>query len=138
MNQIYTFHHHETSSTKRMAPSAYYVDAEYEKVSARVYAEKAPVREAKIDIFDDGVSIFRERGIAHADKTTGEISTTGIGTEAMLSSGSNSDELAHDFNENIIEQGSWVYCELIDDGGGKNFTVQLELRQLSEDEEQED
>ncbi|KKL95081.1 hypothetical protein LCGC14_1858220, partial [marine sediment metagenome] len=50
----------------------------------------------------------------------------------------NSDTLAEDFNNIPIEKGSWVHCNMVSAGGGKNFTVQLELHQVSEDEEGED
>ncbi len=54
MNRLLVFHYHETSGNEvRMAPSAYYMDAEYDKVSVRIYAEDAPTRDAKINIFDD-------------------------------------------------------------------------------------
>ena len=139
MNRLLIFHIHETSGNEvRMAPSAYYVDAEYDKVAVRVYAEKAPTRDAKFDIFDDGVSIFNNQTDRSWDKTTGVETTKADATEVLLPYGENSEEIAEDFNDNTIEKGSWVYCNLVDAGGGGNFTVQLELHQVSEDEEGED
>lgn len=139
MNRLLVFHLHETSGNQaRMAPSAYYIEADYEPVSIRLYAEVAPTRDAKFDIYDDGVSVFSDRGMESVSKTTGVISTLGAGTYITLPANTNSDEMAEDFNDNTIEVGSWVYCNLIDSGGGKNFTVIFELRPLSEDGESSD
>ncbi len=135
MNRLLVFHYHETSGNEvRMAPSAYYMDAEYDKVSVRIYAEDAPTRDAKINIFDDGVSIFSNRTNRAWNRTTGVEITGADAYEAILPANQNSEEIAEDFNEDVIGEGSWVWCNLVDDGGGKNFTVQLELHQVSEDE----
>ena len=116
MNRILVFHYHEwAGSLTRMAPSAYYIEADYEKVAVRIYAEDAPIRDAKIDIFDDGASIFN---------------THSAGTYVTLAAEQNGEEAAESFNDNLIEEGSWLYCELKDAGGGSNITVQLELKSL--------
>ena len=139
MNRLLIFHLHETSGNEaRMAPSAYYIDGEYDKVSVRIYAETAPLRDAKFDIFDDGVSIFSNRTNRAWDITTGLEITGKVTTEAILPANQNSEEMAEDFNDALIEEGSWVYCNLVDAGGGRNFTVQLELHQVSEDETGDD
>ena len=139
MNRLLIFHYHKTYANEaRMAPSAYYMDAEYDKVSVRIYAETAPLRDAKFDIFDDGVSIFSNRTNRAVNATTGVDITGAANTNAVLVAGQNSEEIAGDFNDNIIEEGSWVYCNMVDSGGGKNFTVQLELHQTSEDETGDD
>jgi len=117
-----------------MAPSAYYMDGEYDKVSVRIYAETAPLREAKIDILDDGTSIFTNQSLRRWSKTTGVEETNAADTTVTLMAGENSEESAEDFTPSTIEEGSWVYCNLVDSGGGYNFTVQLELHQTSEDE----
>ena len=142
MNRLLTFHIHETSGNEvRMAPSAYYLDGEYDKVAVRIYAEKAPVRDAQIDIFDDGVSIFSNRTSKAYNPTSGEDITGEATTTVTLPVGENSEEIAENFTTDLIKEGSWVYCNLVDSGGGYNFTVQLELSQMSEgnlDEESED
>ena len=116
MNRILTFHYPDPiGSTVRMRPSAYYIDQDYEKVAVRIYAENAPDRDTEIDIFDDGVSIFN----SHSD-----------GTYVTLAAEQNGEEAAESFNDNLIEEGSWLYCELKDAGGGLNITVQLELKSL--------
>lgn len=136
MNRVLTFHSHGNET--RMSPSAYYIETEYEKVAVRIYAEVAPIRDAKIDILDDGVSIFSNRTSKAYNITSGADITGATTTEAVLPEGQTSDEVAEDFNETLIEEGSWVYCNLVDAGGGRNFTVQLELHQVSEDEVGED
>ncbi len=136
MNRILVFHHHESAGNAiRMAPSAYFMDSEYEKVAVRIYAERAPDRDAKFDILADGVSIFNNRANKAIHPTSGVDITGDAATEAILTAGQNSEELAGDFNASTIEKGSWVSCNLVDAGGGSNFTVQLELQHLSEEEE---
>jgi len=134
MNRLLTFHTHETTRDGRMAP-AYYMDAEYAKVAVRIYAEDAPYSDAKFDIFDDGVSIFSNRTNRAVNATSGVDITGDADTNAVLTAGQQSEEMAEDFNDNIIEEGSWVYCSLVNTGGGRNFTVQLELHPTSEGEE---
>ncbi len=135
MNRLLIFHYHDTSGNEaRMAPSAYYMDGEYDKVAVRIYAERAPIRDAKIDIFDDGVSIFSNRVNRAWNQTTGVEITGDATTEAILPSGQNSEDMAEDFTADLIEEGSWVYCNLVDSGDGYNFTVQLELSPVSEGE----
>ncbi len=138
MNRILAFHYHEPVGNQvRMAPSAYYIEADYEKVAVRVYAEVVPVSDAEFDIFDDGVSIFNNRAAVHTS-ITGIVTRETAKTTVVLTKGQNSEEIADDFNNSIIEKGSWVSCDAIHGGGGRNFTVQLELSQVSEDEEPED
>ncbi len=59
-------------------------------------------------------------------------------TYVILGENQNGEEHAEDFNDTNIAQGSWVHCTLVDSGGGKNFTVQLELKPLSEEDEAEE
>ena len=135
MNRLLIFHYHGSVGSEVLMAPAYYIEAEYEKVAARIYAGTAPRQEAEIDILDDGVSIFADQGNQTVHPTTGVISILGAGTSATLAAGENSEEAAEDFAEGNIEQGSWITCKLVDAGGGKNFTVQLELSQVSEDDE---
>ena len=134
MNRLLVFHIHETSGNRvRMAPSAYYIEADYELVAARIYTETAPKSEAKFDIYDDGVSIFSNRVNRAWNITTG-VEITGVAdTTISLAPGQGSEELAENFNTETIDKGSWVYCDMVDGGGGKNFTVQLELSPLPEE-----
>jgi len=140
MNRILVFHSKDNTED-RIGPT-YYMDAEYDKVAVRIYAETAPARDAKIDIYDDGVSIFADRSSStlDSDSTPGyPVFTAGTAkTYAVLPEGQNSEDIADDFNSTLIEEGSWVYCELEDSGEGENFTVQLELHPVSEGESGED
>ncbi len=134
MNRILRFHCHETSgNTVRLAPSAYYMDADYDKVAVRLYAEKAPLRDAKFNIYDDGVSIFSNQTFKKYNYSSGVDETGADKYEVSLPKGQNSEEIAETFNSTQIEEGSWVWCNMVDAGDGKNFTVQLELHQVSED-----
>jgi len=131
------FHLHDTvGNNTRMAPSAYYMEADYIPVNVRIYAEGAPSRDAKIDIFDDGTSIFENRASTSVNKSTGVVTVQATATEAILMAGETEADLAGNLNTDItIKEGSWVYCNLVDSGGGKNFMVQLELERLEAEEE---
>lgn len=135
MNRILTFHLHDTAgNTTRMAPSAYYLDGAYEPVAVRIYAEQAPTSEATFDIFADGVSIFSNKVTRSWHLSTGVELTGTADTTIGLAPGQQSEELAENFHSNPIDEGSWVYCNLVKGGGGKNFTVQLELTPLPEED----
>jgi hypothetical protein len=136
--RILTFHNQDTVGNETRIGPTYYIEADYEKVAVRIYAETAPTRDAEIDIFDDGVSIFNSRASTHISLPSGFRTVTSDKTTAVLAGGENSEVDAEDFNDTPIEKGSWIHCNLVDAGGGKNFTVQLELRQVSEDDERED
>lgn len=136
MNRVLIFHHHEyTANSVRMAPAAYYLEKDYNKVAVRIYAERVPQRDAKIDIFDDGVSIFKNRAVDGINRTTGVRTSAPAVTEAILSKDNNAAEIAGDFTDDVIAGDSWVHCNLVDAGGGKNFTVQLELEELEGESE---
>ena len=138
MDRILTFHTHAfVGNQARMSPSAYYIEADYVKSAVRIYAEEAPVRDAEFDIYDDGVSIFNNRAAVHTD-VYGIITRDAAKTTAVLAENQHSEDIADDFNDTPIEKGSWVSCDAVNGGGGRNFTVQLELHQMSEDEEGED
>lgn len=136
--RILTFHDKDVGSSGTRLGPTYYMEADYAKVAVRINAEFPPFRSAKIDIFDDGVSIFSNRTALDINPATGQIQSGPDATEAVLDVGASSDTSAEDFNNNIIEQGSWIYCNLVDAGSGKNFTVHLELERLSEDGELEE
>lgn len=129
--------HIESGSSVMMLP-AHYVDADYTYVAARVYAERAPsVEDAEFDIYSDGVTIFNNRT---------PIPVPAPGREAILTSrttislrkGDNGADYTDDFSSSILESGKWLTCKLVKGGGGKNFTVQLDLVRASEPGEDED
>ena len=137
MNRLLVFHYHDGAGTNRFSPSAFYIDADYEKVAVRIYAEGAPNNDATMDIFDDGVSIFNNKNSVMFNPQTSVETTKASDTTISLPRGVNSDDASEDFNDNVIENGSWVYCDMVNNGGGRNFTVQLELRQVSEGDEED-
>lgn len=138
MNRILTFHSKDSvGNDSRLGPT-YYIEADYEPVAVRIYAETAPLRDAKFDVFDDGVSIFNNRTPKDFELNTGKNITGAVVTATVLSENQNSEEYAEDFTNTPIEEGSWVYCDLVDSGGGKNFTVHLEMKEISEKGEYEE
>ena len=139
MRRILTFNGIEqivSGGDFRLGPT-YYMEADYEPVAVRIYAGNAPNLDARIDIFADGVSIFTDHSNRTYSQATGYDSPTPVTTVALYA-GENSEAYAEDFASDIIEKGAWVYCNLVDAGGGINFTVQLELEQVSEGLEPED
>jgi len=115
-----------------MSPSAYYIDRDCTPVAVRIYAETAPLVDALVDIFDDGVSIFCNRTPLDINPVSGVNQSGAAVTAAFLAAGTQSEEAAEDFATSIIAEGSWVYATIVC-GGSKNFSVQLELH--SDDEE---
>lgn len=134
MNLILTFHTHRDAGDKaRMSPSAYFMDTDYVPVAVRIYAEIAPLRDAKFDIFDDGVSIFSNKVNRAWNLATGVEITGTADTTVGLAPNQSCEEMAEVFTGDTISEDSWIYCNLVDAGGGENFTVQLELSPLTEE-----
>ena len=134
MNRFLTFHTHGTSNNEVQMSPAYYLDGDYAPIAVRIYAEDAPTRNAKVDIYDDGVSIFNNN-VADSKSTTGVVTVPDAETDAVLASGENSDELSDDFNDTPMAKESWITCKLVDAGSGGNFTVQLEIELISDEDE---
>ena len=124
--------HRETVGGKVRLGSTYYIEADYTKVAVRIYAANAPYKDALIDIFDDGVSIFNNRTVSTHNRITGADTTGAAVTAAILYEGENGEDKEDDFTEGDIAEGSWVHCELVDTGGGDNFTVQFEISPADE------
>ena len=135
MRRILTFHTKDAVGNNARIGPTYYMDADYVPIAARLYAETAPKRDAELDIFDDGVSIFPNRTPTQHNATTGVDITGAAKTTIVLSEGQNGESFAGDFNDNPIEEGSWVHCEIVQSGDGKNFTVQLDVERLSSENE---
>jgi len=107
---------------------AYYLGADYVPVAVRVYAEVAPdVEDAQFDIYCGGVSIFPNRADHNYYPQGGIETRVAPRTYQMLAKDSNSEDIADDFIENALIADSWITCNLIKDGGGKNITIQLEI-----------
>ena len=145
MNRILTWNALDFTGNLLSIGATYYIDADYEPVAVRIYCEQAPdYEDAEFNIYDDGETIFADRSSPTIEATSGghqsfDASTTDASTNLTLAEGENESVDAEDFKEGLlIEEGSWVSCNLIKDGGGKNFSVHLELRQISESDESED
>lgn len=137
MRRILIFHGKEPVGNEVRLGATYHLDADYEPVAVRIYAGSAPEADAKIDIFANGVSVFADNASKTRSAATGYNTPTPV-TTATLNAGENGEPYAEDFAIDEIAKGSWIYCNLVDTGGGENFTVQFELNQLSEDTESED
>ncbi len=136
-SRILIWHLHKHQSTGTRIGATYYIEADYTPVAVRIYAETAPKEDAEFNIYDDGVSIFSDRSVNLVNQTTGVVTVRSAKTTAVLPKGDNSEEDAEEFGSSIIDEGSWVHCNVIEDGGGENFTVQLELESQLEPEEQQ-
>ena len=112
----------------------YYMDADYIPTAVRIIAEEAPdVEDAEFDIYDDGVTIFADRAPKYLHTRTGKVESDGAKTTVLLHVDESEEVDADDFAEDtVIEEGSWVTCNCVKDGGGRNFTVHLELEKLDD------
>jgi hypothetical protein len=116
---------------------AYYIESEYEPIAVRIYAETAPIMDATFEIYDDGVSIMNDNAYKYSTYIANSPAYQGT-YYFILPKGANSDEMAEDFNANNLDIGSWVTCSILNDGGAKNITVQLDLNRISESGEESD
>lgn len=114
----------------------YYVKQDIAPVKLIIMAEQAPGIDCEVDIRDDGVTIFADRGLRPTSKAASRLTGTSK-TTAVLPKGATLEEAAEDFVEGvIIEAGSVLSCHEIDFGGASNITVQLEVEDV-EDEDDE-
>lgn len=75
----------------------------------------------------------------HEPATAGETITTTTGqSQAMLDKGENATTMAADFTGTAIPSDSWLSCDLLDSGGAKDITIQLEADALADDDEATD
>ncbi len=130
-NRILTFHQVTGGNPQRIGPT-YYIEADYTPVAVRIYAATAPIRDALVDIYADGISIFANRTALVINRASGKDDTGEAVTAAVLGEGLNAEENAEDFGTDTIEEGSWVHCVLQDSGGGNDFSVHLELSSQDE------
>lgn len=137
-NRVLTWHYEGTVGNETRIGPTYYMERNYTPVAVRIHAVTAPTSDAQIDIYDDGTSIFNDRTPLIINLTTGKNETGASATAAVLDKGQNADEYAEDFRTSLIEEGSWLHCNLKEAGGGKNFTVHLELFSLDEPLEEEE
>jgi hypothetical protein len=134
MNRSISFH--IESGSQAMLP-AHYLEADYALAAARIYAEIPPsVEDAEFDIYADGVSIFNNRTPTPTPAPGREAILTTTTTIA-LTKGNNSAEFTADFLNENLDEGTWLTAKLIKGGGGRNFTVQLDLIRISEPDQDE-
>lgn len=99
---------------------AYYAEHSYTPDACRLYARNPPNGgDLKVDIRDDGVSIF-------------------TGNYAVLNDGGNLEEHAEDYPvaHPAIEEGSVVTFHVIETNGAADITCQLELESISDEEDE--
>lgn len=86
---------------------AYYAEQGYSAENLRLYSIAGPGKACKVDIRDDGVSILEQY--------------------AQLSGQQNLEELAGNFKDGGIDEGSVITCHIVDTGGMATLSIQLEL-----------
>jgi len=112
MHKSYYFHvHRNAGASDRMAPSGYYISEDCTPISVRIQAESAPLRNAIFDVYKDRTTIMRRY--------------------SPLPAGATSEELAENILQGIsLEKGSWLSADMIDAGGGYNFSLEVEVEEL--------
>jgi len=126
----------ESGSQVTMLP-AHYIEADYTLVAARIHAEKAPtVEDAEFDIYADGVSIFANQTPTPTPAPGREAILTTT-TAITLQKNGTDESYTADFLEDNLDAGTWLTCKLLKGGGGRNFTVQLDLIRITELDEDE-
>ena len=134
MNKILTFHDSEKQSAGRLG-AAYYLETDYAPVALRIHAEQTPhTGDAEFEILRDGVTIMNNRERLRRN-ISGVITSNAIKTTVVLSKSESDAEFADDFIGETLEADGWITCKLVTNGGGKNFSVQLELSDESESED---
>lgn len=140
--RILTWHSFEKMRNGDRIGPTYYMNAEYQPVAVRIHAETAPsLSDAEVDIFVDDVSIFTNRATTYKVASTVKGSTTTsdpVKTTVFLPIGDNIEVDAEDLIGNPIGEGSWVHCELVEDGACENLSVHLELIEVNEEDEGSD
>lgn len=86
---------------------AYYAEQGYSPENLRLYSIAAPGKACKVDIRANGVSILENY--------------------AELSGQQNLEEMAGNFKDGGIDEGSVITCHIIDTGGMATLSIQLEL-----------
>lgn len=135
MNRVLTFHEKDIVGSGSRIGATYYMNTDCEPIAVRIHAERAaPNGDIEVDIFDDGVSIFSNTAADYEQPSTSigaTITSDTPKTSVALAKDENASELvANEFGTDIIENGSWVHCEITKLNGAKNITVHLELNEL--------
>ena len=134
-NRTLTWHSSKVRKGGKIGPT-YYISADYQPVAVRMYAVTGPVTaDAEVNILVDGVSILSNRTQSQLSALTKPPLTSGPPkTTAMIPKGDNYESNAEDLIGDPIEEGSWVHCELVEDGGCENLSVHLDLAGLGEED----
>ena len=138
-NKVLVWSVHRCDGNPTVMLPSHYIESDVAPLAVRIYAVTAPdYDEAKFEIYDDGVSIMGDRNYSYSTYIANTANPPAASRDIFLGKGENSEEMAEDFNDNTIEVGSWMTCVLTQDGGGRDFTVVLELENLSESDEESD
>ena len=141
MYKTLTFYEPDIKGNVRYG-ATYYIEADCHPVGIRMYAETASTEgDVKVNIFDDGTSIFANSPFVTFTAPTKKGATQTLGDDtnyATLIEGDNLEPHAGDFIGDTIESGSLVHCEIVDTGNCKNLSVHLEIERLTEEMDEED
>lgn len=133
-DRILTWHFEGVRDSNARMGAAYFMEADYEPVGVRAHAETAPsYADAEFNIFKDGVSILKNRAPTSTD-IYGRITVPTARQTVVITKGNSSEDVAEDFLDAYLEQGTWITCKYVAAGGGSNFTVQLELKRVSNED----
>lgn len=119
-DRILVWHSNRLTMTPTSYGPTYYLEKSYAPKAVRLHCNVAPhLGDLKVDIKDDGVSIFTDY--------------------ARLPWGDSHEPDAEDFLEALppMAEGSLITCEIVETNGAGGVTVQLELETLDEDSELE-
>ena len=135
-DRVLTWHEKNIKGNDTRIGPTYYMDADYAPKALRIHVEHSPVEgDVEVEIFKDGKTIFGDRASKVYYSGKG-VTLAGIPqTTAVLARGDNYEVDAEVFlSDLILEEGSWVHCEVKKYHEAKNISVHLELEKLSEDE----
>lgn len=121
MKRILTWHLPSFRGDDGSQGPVHYADHDYSPEAVRLYARQAPNGgDLKVDIRDDGVSVFTSN-------------------YAALNKGGNLEEHAEDYPEAqpFIAEGSAISLHVISSGGAEDITCQLEMDSHDDDDESE-
>ncbi len=137
-DRILNWHLFRRQGETQIGPAYFLEDDEMEPVAVRIHAGKAPTTEdAEFEIYADGVSIMNNRMVNTIVPLTGIETAVAPKTTIVLPKGDTTNEIAEDFNNTPLAEGSWLTCNVVTTGEGQDFTIQLELNRLTDLDEVE-
>jgi len=127
--RILTWYLDEVTGDGTNQGPAYCMDTGYAlPAKVRIHAQRVPKgQDLIIDIKEDGTSIFGTYTSKLDATPVGRVTTDSY--RASLVDGSTSEENAENFapNKTRLQQYSWITLDVIQSGGAKKISVQLEL-----------